>query len=72
MTTEEFLYARYSGAVLLSIDQLAEVFHRSKNGLRITLNTDNELSRKLLPCKVKMGRRIYFRTSEVAKIIDEG
>ena len=72
MTTEETLLARYGGAPLLSIDQLAEVLLRSKDGLRLTLCGDNEVSRKLLPCKVKIGRRIYFRTADIAKVIDQG
>jgi hypothetical protein len=72
MTTEEALLARYDGAPLLSIDQLAEVLLRSKNGLRLSLGGDNEVSRKLLPCKVKIGRRIYFRTADIAKVIDQG
>ncbi|WP_230733859.1 helix-turn-helix domain-containing protein [Pseudomonas fitomaticsae] len=72
MTTEESIRAFFSGAPLLSIDQLAELLHRSKDGLRISLSGDNEVSRKFLPCKVKIGRRIYFRTADVAKAIDQG
>lgn len=72
MTTEETLLARYGGAPLLSIEQLAEVLLRSKDGLRLTLCGDNEVSRKLLPCKVRIGRRIYFRTADIAKVIDQG
>ncbi|MNG29088.1 hypothetical protein D3C84_1144570 [compost metagenome] len=72
MTTEEALLARYDGAPLLSIDQLAEILLRSKDGLRLSLGGDNEVSRKLLPCKVKIGRRIYFRTADIAKVIDQG
>lgn len=72
MTTEETLLARYDGAALLSIDQLAEILLRSKDGLRLSLGGDNDVSRKLLPCKVKIGRRIYFRTADIAKVIDQG
>lgn len=72
MTTEEALLARYDGAPLLSIDQLAEILLRSKDGLRLSLGGDNDVSRKLLPCKVKIGRRIYFRTADIAKVIDQG
>ena len=72
MTTEETLLARYDGAPLLSIDQLAEILLRSKDGLRLSLGGDNEVLRKLLPCKVKIGRRIYFRTADIAKVIDQG
>lgn len=72
MTTEESIRALFSGAPLLSIEQLAEVLHRSKDGLRISLSGDNEVSRKFLHCKVRIGRRIFFRTAEVAKAIDQG
>ncbi|QLC72630.1 DNA-binding protein [Pseudomonas sp. LPB0260] len=71
MTVEETLLNRYGGSPLLSLEQLAEVLHRSKNGLRISLSGENELSAKLHPCKVKIGRRIYFKTSAVARVIEE-
>ena len=56
MNTEQAILEKYNGAPLLSIDQLAEVLHRSKDGLRISLSGDNEVSRKFLPCKVRIGR----------------
>jgi hypothetical protein len=71
MTTEEVLLNRYGGSPLLSLIQLAEILHRSPEGLRITLSGDNELARKLVPGKVKIGRRVYFRTAEIARFIDE-
>lgn len=72
MTTEESIRALFSGAPLLSLEQLAELLQRSKDGLRISLSGDNEVSRKFLPCKIKIGRRIYFRTADVARVIDQG
>lgn len=72
MTTEESIRALFSGAPLLSLEQLAELLQRSKDGLRISLSGDNEVSRKFLPCRVKIGRRIYFRTADVARVIDQG
>ena len=71
MSTEQDIKDKYHGAPLLSIEQLAEILLRSKDGLRISLCGDNEVSRKFLPCKVKIGRRVYFRTSEVAKALDQ-
>nr|WP_233787600.1 hypothetical protein [Pseudomonas yangonensis] len=67
MTVEETLLNRYGGSPLLSLEQLAEVLHRSKNGLRISLSSDNELSAKLRSCKVKIGRRIYFTLASSKK-----
>jgi hypothetical protein len=71
MTTEEVLLDRFGGSPLLSLIQLAEILHRSPEGLRMTLSGDSELARKLLPEKVKIGRRVYFRTAAVARLIDE-
>lgn len=72
MNTEQAILEKYNGAPLLSIDQLAEVLHRRKDGLRISLSGDNEVSRKFLPCKVRIGRRVYFRTADVAKVLEQG
>ena len=71
MTTEETLLFRYAGAPLLSVEQLAEILHRSKDSLRVSLGGDSDFSRLILPCRVKIGRRIYFRTTDIAKIIDQ-
>lgn len=68
---EELLLNRYDGSPLLSLEQLAEVLHRSKDGLRISLSSDSELSRKIRPFRIKIGRRIYFRTAAIARFIDE-
>lgn len=70
-TIEELLLLRSGGSPLLSLLQLAEVLHRSPEGLRITLCTDNDLSRKLRPHRKKLGRRVYFDLAAVARVIDE-
>ncbi|SAK88687.1 hypothetical protein AWB81_04678 [Caballeronia arationis] len=36
----------------------------------MTLSGDSELARKLLLEKVKTGRRLYFRTDAIARLID--
>lgn len=71
MTTEEVLLRKFGGSPLLSISQVAEILHRSPDGLRITLSGDNELSRKLRPNKIKIGRRVYFKISAIVSLIDE-
>lgn len=71
MSTEELLLSRSGGSPLLSLVQVAEVLHRSPEGLRITLCGDNDLSRKLRPLKKKLGRRVYFDLIGVARVIDE-
>ncbi len=69
MTTEVQLIERYG--ILLSLDDLAEVLKRSRDGLRIALRGDSEFARTWCPVKKKIGRRVYFRASDVARLIDE-
>ena len=70
MTTEEVLLQRY-GSPLLTIQQVAEVLDRSPEGLRISLAGDGDVARRLRPAKVKIGRRVYWRASTLARVIDE-
>jgi len=53
----------------LSINQLAEVLDRSPSGLRITLQQDGDVSRKLKSARTKVGRRVYFNVIKVAEIL---
>jgi len=69
MTIEEQLTKAYGP--LLSIVQLARVLHRSADGLRISLRSDSEWSRNVNATKLKLGRRVYFRTAEVARILND-
>lgn len=71
MTTEEQILSRNGGSPLLSLGQVAEILHRSPEGLRITLSGDNEIARKLKPARIKIGRRVYFRVGSIAQFIDE-
>lgn len=68
-TTEAYLLEKFGP--LLSLLQLAEVLHRSSDGLRLSLSQqDGELSKKFNPARKKIGRRVYFRSSLVAKALD--
>lgn len=67
--TEELLIARYG--VLLTLPDLAKLLNRSVEGLRVTLNTNNDLAIRLKPAKVKLGRRVMFRATELARFLDE-
>ncbi|MGY2320972.1 MULTISPECIES: DNA-binding protein [Pseudomonas] len=71
MTTEELILNSNGGSPLLSLSQVAEILHRSPEGLRITLSGDNEIARNLKPCRIKIGRRVYFRVTGIARFIDE-
>ncbi len=69
MTTEVRLIERYG--ILLSLEDLAEVLKRRHDRLRIALRGDSEFARTWYPAKKKIGRRVYFRASNVARLIDE-
>lgn len=69
MTIEENLLNRYGP--LLSIHQLATVLDRSPEGLRIGLRTSSEWSAKINATRLKIGRRVYFRTSQVAALLGD-
>lgn len=68
---EEVLLVASGGSPLLSLDQLAGVLHRSADGLRLSLAGDTDVSRKFLPYRKKIGRRVYFEVAGVAKAIEE-
>lgn len=69
-TIEDTLLDRYGP--LLSISQLATVLDRSPEGLRISLRSPCEWSTKINAARLKIGRRVYFRTSEVADLLANG
>lgn len=69
-TTLAALKERYS--VLLTIAQLAEVLNRSPEGLRISLSSSHsEWANQINATKIRIGRRVYFRTEGIARLIDE-
>ena len=67
MTTEETLIKQYGP--LLSINQLAGIPDRSPDGLRITLRSSGEWVNKINATRLRSGRRLYFRTVEVADVL---
>lgn len=69
MSTEIFLLEKYGP--LLSLVQLASLLNRSADGLRLSLRQNGELSQKFNPARKKIGRRVYFRSALVAKVLDE-
>ncbi len=69
-TTLEFLHDKYGP--LMSMDALAATFDRSKEGLRVSLNSSSDFADAINAAKRKCGRRVYFKSTEIAKIIDGG
>lgn len=69
MTIEDTLLQRFGP--LLSIAQLATVLDRSPDGLRISLRTTNEWAQRINKARLKIGRRVYFRTSQIAEVFSD-
>ena len=56
--------------LLMSLTQLAELLGRSTGGLRYSLSYPSDASTSALKgCGRKVGRRVYYPASEVARII---
>lgn len=66
--TESYLLEKYGP--LLSLEQLAGLLDRSVDGFRLTLAQDGEIATKFNPARKKIGRRVYFRSSMVAQVLD--
>lgn len=67
-TLEHQLTERFG--LLLSQTQLAELLGRSTGGLRYSLSYPcDPQTRSLKACGRKIGRRVYYPASEVARII---
>lgn len=68
MDIEKVLLGKYGP--LLTLCQLAELLDRSPQGLRISLNNNTPLSQFLKPKRLKIGRRVYFRSSHIAELLE--
>lgn len=51
---------------LLSLVQLADLLHRSPDGLRIALSGTQPYALHINEARIKIGRRVYFRTGSIA------
>ena len=67
MTAEETLIKQYGP--LLTINQLAAILDRSPDGVRTTLRSSGEWVNKINATRLRLGRRLYFRTVEVADVL---
>jgi hypothetical protein len=56
---------------LLSLPQLAELLHRSPDGLRVALRTSQPYALQIRQARVKIGRRVYFRTADIASYLSQ-
>lgn len=56
--------------VLISMKDMAEILHKSYDGFRMSMiKNDSQAAESLNKAKKKIGRRVYFRSLDVAKII---
>ena len=67
MMAAETLIKQYGP--LLSINQLAGILDRSPDDLRTTLRSSGEWVNKINATRLRSGRRLYFRTVEVADVL---
>lgn len=56
---------------LLSLQELAEILHRSPGGLRIALRGEQSYAKKINSTRIRIGRRIYFSTPAIAQLISD-
>ncbi|MFP6801352.1 MAG: DNA-binding protein [Pseudomonas sp.] len=70
-TTAEILTNQYG--VLMTYEQLSDVMHRSAKGMRLSLAQGNcEWAKRINAARRKIGRRVLFKTADIAKIVDDG
>jgi hypothetical protein len=67
-STTQHLVEKYGP--LLTLTELADILDRSREGLRLTLRGNSELARQLGAARLKIGRRVHFKTAVVASVID--
>lgn len=67
MTIEQTLTDKYGP--LLSLVQLATILDRSPEGLRISLRTTSDWSERINTARLRIGRRVYFRTEQIAQFL---
>ena len=67
---EQQLIDRYGP--LVTIVQLAELLHRSPAGLAYTLSQPSSFAKSINTARVKLGRRVYFRASDLATALTNG
>ena len=69
-STYDLLISRHGP--LMKIDEVAGVFHKSTAAIRIILSRESSLSTALNQAKNRFGRRLYFRTEQIADLVDNG
>lgn len=66
MTIDEVLIRKYGP--FLSLSELATILDRAPEGMRSSLRSSGERINRINASRLRLGRRIYFRTSEIATV----
>lgn len=56
---------------LMTLPQLAKLLDRNVDGLRICLGRESEWAHQINLARLKIGRRVYYKTQTIAKLIDQ-
>lgn len=67
MTIEQNLIERFGP--LIPLAGLALLLDRSPEAIRMFLRSNNELAKNINTAKLKVGRRLYFRSAEIAQCL---
>ena len=65
--SENSLLKRYGP--LMNLTDLASMLDRSPDGLRVTLRSSGEWVERINAARLRLGRRVYFRTAEIAEVL---
>lgn len=67
MTMEQNLVDRFGP--LIPLAKLAVLLDRSPEAVRMFLRSNSSLAEQMNGAKLKIGRRLYFRTADVAQVL---
>ena len=70
MQIEEVLTRQHGP--LISTAELARLLGRTEQGLRFTARGNSDLARKLRDARVQIGRRVHYRTTQIAALLENG
>ena len=68
MKTETFLLEKYGPLITLS--KLETLLDRKTEGIRLTIREGDPAGLQLGAARIKIGRRVYFKTDAIAKLLD--
>ena len=69
MSTAEHMIERYGES--MTYEQLAGLLKRSESGLRVTMaRRTSSAAEALGNARIRIGRRVYFRTQKIAELIE--